>query len=134
MRGSQHPDVLVCSLSEDPDQKEDSALARWVADPANTAWMESEYHARAPGAARVHPALLLFSCPVSVHLKPRPPLTAVASPGPTKPWLCLPSDHLLSASQHPLVLADGFIPVLILSFVITARDLGTEALTRHSFS
>uniref|UniRef100_A0A8C2RST6 Rho guanine nucleotide exchange factor 10 n=1 Tax=Capra hircus TaxID=9925 RepID=A0A8C2RST6_CAPHI len=28
--------------SEDPDQKEDSALARWVADPANTAWMESD--------------------------------------------------------------------------------------------
>ncbi|XP_010831714.1 PREDICTED: rho guanine nucleotide exchange factor 10 [Bison bison bison] len=27
--------------SEDPDQKEDSALARWVADPANTAWMEN---------------------------------------------------------------------------------------------
>uniref|UniRef100_A0A8C0DVG7 Rho guanine nucleotide exchange factor 10 n=1 Tax=Balaenoptera musculus TaxID=9771 RepID=A0A8C0DVG7_BALMU len=27
--------------SEDPAHKEDSALARWVADPANTAWMEN---------------------------------------------------------------------------------------------
>ncbi|XP_028337157.1 rho guanine nucleotide exchange factor 10 isoform X1 [Physeter macrocephalus] len=27
--------------SEDPVHKEDSALARWVADPANTAWMEN---------------------------------------------------------------------------------------------
>lgn len=27
--------------SDDPVNKEDSALARWVADPANTAWMEN---------------------------------------------------------------------------------------------
>lgn len=36
--------MLPCAFSsEDPALKEDSALARWAADPANTAWMESEY-------------------------------------------------------------------------------------------
>ena len=38
--------------------KEDSALARWVADPANTAWMESKYHwlpGSSPGSRRTLP-------------------------------------------------------------------------------
>ena len=50
----------MCSLSEDPEQKEDSALARWVADPANTAWMESEYCPRAAETGPVRQALLLL--------------------------------------------------------------------------
>uniref|UniRef100_A0A452E1T1 Rho guanine nucleotide exchange factor 10 n=1 Tax=Capra hircus TaxID=9925 RepID=A0A452E1T1_CAPHI len=36
------PPADPAGRGEDPDQKEDSALARWVADPANTAWMESD--------------------------------------------------------------------------------------------
>ena len=32
----------LLSRSEDRTHTEDSALARWVADPANTAWMESK--------------------------------------------------------------------------------------------
>ena len=31
------------SPSDERAPKEDSALARWAADPANTAWMESKY-------------------------------------------------------------------------------------------
>lgn len=35
-------DVFISS--GDQGSQEGSALARWVADPANTAWMESRYH------------------------------------------------------------------------------------------
>lgn len=31
------------SSEDNQDKREDDALAKWVADPANTAWMESKY-------------------------------------------------------------------------------------------
>ncbi|XP_006749090.2 rho guanine nucleotide exchange factor 10-like, partial [Leptonychotes weddellii] len=43
--------------SDDRVHKEDSVLARWVADPANTAWMESRYRTP-PGTWRGHPGIL----------------------------------------------------------------------------
>lgn len=41
--------MVICRLlscSEDRVHAEDSALARWVADPANTTWMDSKQQAR----------------------------------------------------------------------------------------
>lgn len=82
----------VFSLSEGPVHKEDSALARWVADPANTAWMESEYHGRRePGGPPLSPLgtvcicqpqpIILLSCVHSPEVLTRADCVD-ASPGP----------------------------------------------------
>lgn len=75
----------VLSRSEDRAHAEDSALARWAADPANTAWMESKQPTRRGGGGAAS----------------RSPMSLVPGVGAQSPGVCVPAGRAAHNSAAP---------------------------------
>ena len=139
------------SPSDERAPKEDSALARWAADPANTAWMESKYTdlreaggavpSSSPGPAWTLPQGSMCVCQVPLIIPtslqncirfPEGPteLPVAAVPRLSEALILFPVRTSLLPPSHTgflLIVSSQYSPWVLSRW---SRVRGTDALTR----